>query len=55
MIKILGKLYERNPIQVTEQQASKDSYPWEMGRKVGETCMQLPTIIAWGKFPSKAS
>ena len=27
MIKILGKLYKRNPIQVTEQQARKDSNP----------------------------
>ena len=38
MIKILGKLYEGNPIQVSEQQASKDSNPWEMGNKGGETC-----------------
>lgn len=37
MIKILGKLYERNPIQVIEQHATRDSNSWEIGNKGGET------------------
>lgn len=52
MIKILGKLYERNPIQVSEQQASKDSNPWEMGNKGGETC-NYPLLLPEESFPGR--
>lgn len=49
MIKILGKLYERNPIQVSEQQASKDSNPekWEAKRW---DLYVIAHYCAWGKF-----